>query len=271
LITKNRITLLIDLDDTIILEEQSAQNALLQTVKLVLKHYDVSSLEFVSSVRNQARILWQSLPTYPFCKSIGISSWEGLWGNFTGEDPNLKRLNALKDDYQVNSWNNALKDYNIHSIRLARELSETFNRERRKQHVWFPEAEGVLGGLHLRYSMGLITNGAPDIQWEKIKGCHVEPYFDLILISGEVHSRKPEKKIFEKAISFFNKDRSSFIMIGNSLRSDILGAKNAGIISVWINRKRKIIQGDVRPDYEIDNLEQIFSIITKHEKKVGGE
>ena len=135
---KNELILLFDLDDTIILEEQSAQDALLKTVRIVLSQHPVDPENFVLTVLKKARSLWHSMPTYPYCLDIGISSWEGLWGNFTGDDPGLKKLNALKVDYQFNSWNNALLEYDIKSPQLAQELSVTFNKERRKLHNWFP-------------------------------------------------------------------------------------------------------------------------------------
>lgn len=263
----NELILLFDLDDTIIVEEQSVMHALFETARIVLAGYSIDPAKFVPTIREKARALWYSLPTIQYSLDIGMSSWEGLWGNFTGDDPNLKKLNALKDEFQFNAWNNALLEYGIKSSGLARELASAFNRIRRSLHTWFPEAEDVLKQLRNNYTMGLITNGAPDIQWEKIKGCHAEQYFDLILISGEAGVSKPGTAIFQMALEFFHKDCSSFIMTGNNLKRDILGAKNAGITSVWINRENESITDDIFPDYQIHSLTELPPLLpgyTKH-------
>ena len=43
-------------------------------------------------------------------------------------------------------------------------------------------------------------------------------------------------------------------MIGDSLTSDILGGKNAGITTVWVNPERRLPHPEIVPDYEIESL-----------------
>lgn len=258
------LVLLFDLDDTILVEEDSAMNALIAASER-LSEYNIDPYRFACTVKEKAREIWYSLPTHKYCKDTGISSWEGLWAKFEGASPEEKKLNELRDSYQSSSWNNALTDYGINDISLARELSDLFNQERRSRHIHYPETIEVLNKLKSRYQMALITNGLSDLQREKIKGGSLEQYFDLILISGEVNCRKPDKKIFQKAFSHFKKQKEEFIMIGNSLKSDIGGAANAGIRSVWVNRTKEANNNGVKPDYEISSLLQIFDILESME------
>jgi len=259
---KNDWVLLFDLDDTLLIEEESAFNAILAAANILLD-YDVDPVRFANTVKEKAREIWRGLPTYQYCSSIGISSWEGLWANFTGKNNNQKKLKELKEYYHFNSWNNALKKYGINSSELAKKLSIKFNEERRKRHILFPEAGRVLDKLSNNYRMGLITNGTPDLQWEKINDSNIKKYFEKIIISGEVDVRKPKKEIFEYAFNYFKEPKKNYIMIGNSLKSDISGALNAGIKSIWINRNNEPDCIGVTPDIEIRNLNEIFSKLNK--------
>ena len=87
----------------------------------------------------------------------------------------------------------------------------------------------MLDHLVSEFQLGIITNGAPDLQWEKINGGNLKKYFKHIIISGEVNYGKPDKQIFNVALNKFQVNKESVIMIGDSIDSDIEGAKASGI------------------------------------------
>ncbi len=257
-----------DLDDTLVVEEACAERSFIATSIYAQKKYGINPNELHVSVRTRARELWHKMPTYPYCSEIlGISSWEALWAKFIGENKNLKKLNKLAGQYQTNSWYKGLLDFNIDDRTFAKELSRRFNIERRKRHILFPEVMEVLKKIASNYRLGLITNGTPDLQWEKIKGAGIESFFEHVVISGDVNVKKPNKEIFLRAIISFKTTKENCIMAGNSLGSDILGAKNAGIYSIWINRNKKELKGDIQPDKIITNLNELTEILEKHLKK----
>lgn len=49
--------------------------------------------------------------------------------------------------------------------------------------------------------------------------------------------------------------------VGDSLDSDIQGARAVGAVSVWLNRKRTATDSDMRPDFEIHSLAEIETIL----------
>jgi putative hydrolase of the HAD superfamily len=57
-----------------------------------------------------------------------------------------------------------------------------------------------------------------------------------------------------------NIGKEQALMVGDNLMTDILGAKRAGIKSVWINRHNKE-RNEVIPDYEIKHLSELFPIL----------
>ena len=82
-------TLTFDLDDTLVFEEASAEEAFIEAGELARARYGLDPRALHSSVRSCCRELWRASPSLPYCKRIGISSWEGLWAEFTGLDPEL--------------------------------------------------------------------------------------------------------------------------------------------------------------------------------------
>jgi len=253
--------ILFDLDDTLMVEKASAEAAFIEVCKYARNKYDINPEKFHESVRKNARKLWYELPAHPYCKKIGISSWEGLWANFAGNHEMLKLLASYKSFYQFTSWYNSLKEFKINDKGFAGILSEMFRRERRKRHLLYPETIEVLDNLVSEFQLGLITNGTPDLQWEKINGGNLKKYFKHIIISGEVNFGKPDKQIFNIALNKFKVNKESVIMIGDSIDRDIEGAKASGIKAIWLNRNNSTQKElTTQPDYIIKNLRELIPL-----------
>ena len=115
--------------------------------------------------------------------------------------------------------------------------------------------------LRKNYKLALVTNGASDLQREKIQGSGLGKYFDEIVIAGDIGIRKPEPQIFNIVLSRIGVKNDEAIMVGNSLDSDIIGAQEAGIQTVWLNRDKEKNQSDIKPDYEISSFSELEFIL----------
>lgn len=107
----------------------------------------------------------------------------------------------------------------------------------------------------------LVTNGVESTQRNKLRLSGFDVLMDDIFISEVIGYVKPKKEFFDacfKQIENFDKER--VLLIGDSLSSDIRGAKNAGIDSCWYNPGSKTAEG-ITPDYEIQNLWDVIKII----------
>lgn len=114
------------------------------------------------------------------------------------------------------------------------------------------------------YKLLLLTNGSPDLQNIKLELTpELVPYFDHIVISGAYGKGKPDKGIFEHALSLMELEKEEVIMVGDNLMTDILGAQRAGISSIWVNRKDQTT-ADVEPTYEITSLLEVETVLEKH-------
>ena len=123
---------------------------------------------------------------------------------------------------------------------------------------FMPGALEAVQALRQKYRLFLASNGTASVQHSRLKLTGLGEYFEGIFISQELGANKPAPEFFRKAfagIPDFDPDRA--VMVGDSLTSDILGGKNAGIRTVWVNPQGKLARPDIQPDYEIQTLPQL--------------
>jgi len=254
---------LFDLDDTLLWDERSVEEAFQTTCEYAAAKTGVDPVKLEAAVRHAARTIYEAFEAFPFTKMIGINPFEGLWANFLeGEQEEFRKLQSFVPDYRKQSWTNGLAALGIDDKQLGAELGEMFPAERRKRPYIYDETITVLEKLKGQYKLLLLTNGSPDLQREKLAGVpEIVPYFDHIIISGEFGKGKPAAEIFHHALEKLNLSAEQCVMVGDKLTTDILGANTVGMTSVWINRRHMTLDGDIKPTFEITDLEQLFPII----------
>ena len=96
-------------------------------------------------------------------------------------------------------------------------------------------AREFLDEVRERYHLEIITNGIARVQKARFRGTDTLHYFENIFISQEIGYAKPDKRFFDFVISTLGADKESCLVIGDSLTSDIKGAVNSGLDSVYIS------------------------------------
>jgi putative hydrolase of the HAD superfamily len=64
----------------------------------------------------------------------------------------------------------------------------------------------------------------------------LDKYFSTVTISTEVSAAKPQPEIFTAALNKYQCQPQFAWHIGDSLEADYLGADNAGLMAIWLNR-----------------------------------
>jgi putative hydrolase of the HAD superfamily len=239
--------LLFDLDDTLVVEEPAAAAAFQATAQTAAARHRVDVKGLARAARERARELWYAVPTYPYCMRVGISSWEGLWCRFEGEQPDVRWLREWSPRYRREVWSLALADQGVHDPVLAEELGERYGMECRARHDRFADVPACLDELRDSYALALITNGASCLQREKLATAGLSDYFDVVVVSAEFGVGKPDPSIFKHALSELGSHREHAVMIGDSLARDVDGAIAAGLQGLWVNRSGQPRPAD-RPD-----------------------
>jgi len=254
--------IIFDLDDTLLWDKRSVQEAFAATCEAAREKYDLDPGRLEEAVRKEATRLYQSYESYAFTQMIGINPFEGLWGNFLDDEDNFRQLAKVVPSYRKEAWVNGLKELGVNDPAFGEELAERFPKERRQRPFIYEDTFTLLDQLHGRYQLLLLTNGSPDLQMTKLEITpEISPYFDHILISGAFGRGKPDPAIFEHALSLLQVSREDALMVGDNLKTDILGANRAGIPSVWVNRDNKS-PGEVKPVYEIKRLMELNELLT---------
>lgn len=221
-----------DLDDTILDFHKAEQLAL----KSTLEHFGVPAEQNVLDLYHE----------------INIAHWKRLEkGELTREQVKTGRYETLF---------RALSIENID----AKAVTSVYESKLAEGHFFIDGAEQMLSTLFGKYRLFLVSNGTKQVQDGRLKSAGIEKYFEKIFISESIGFDKPDKRFFERCFSEipdFEKDRS--VIIGDSLSSDILGGKNCGIKTVWFNKNNVKNDTDIIPDYEINKLNQISSLIDK--------
>jgi putative hydrolase of the HAD superfamily len=116
-----------------------------------------------------------------------------------------------------------------------------------------PGTEVMLRKLKESYRLGLLSNFTHGpAGWEIIERLGLRPFFEVVLISGELGYRKPHPMVFEKLVDGLGVSTDRIAFVGDDLEPDILGAARAGlkpVLSTYIrDQKMPLVPGFVDHD-----------------------
>ena len=154
-----------------------------------------------------------------------------------------------------------------------------------------PDAESVLEELaEAGKRVGLICNTGltPGFALRRfLESEGVLEFFDFLVFSDEVGFRKPEQRVFDLAARKLGVDACSAVHVGDNLRVDVYGAKNAGFRAIHFaceDGHDKVAEADpnslvalsrnignlspeqVAPDKTINKLAEAIKVIKELEK-----
>ena len=97
-------------------------------------------------------------------------------------------------------------------------------------HYFLPGAYEALVELSGKYKLYLASNGTAKVQHGRLDSADMRHLFQDIFISEEMGANKPAIEFFQNCFARIESfDPRKAMIVGDSLTSDILGGKNAGI------------------------------------------
>lgn len=98
----------------------------------------------------------------------------------------------------------------------------------------------------------LLSNAQRKFTENELNMFSLIPYFDGIIISSDEECCKPDKHYFDILIERYGLKREETIMVGNDYISDIKGARDAGLHSLYIHQSiSPEIKGKLLSDYKV--------------------
>jgi len=123
----------------------------------------------------------------------------------------------------------------------------------------YPEARQTLAALHARgYRLGVISNFDARL-FGVLDGLDIGHFFDPIVASTRAGAAKPEPAIFQKALTKCDLRPQEALHIGDSYELDIVGAQQAGLSPVLIERSGRQQSTD---DYHVvHGLDELLTVL----------
>jgi 5'-nucleotidase len=125
-----------------------------------------------------------------------------------------------------------------------------------------PGAVAMLTALQKHAKLGIVTNGFARMQEIRLRHTKLDHMFDWLVISEVVGVAKPNIAIFEHTMALMgNPPKNEILMVGDNAASDIIGGRNAGIDTCWLQHPGEQLPADVNPTHKITDLTQLTSLL----------
>ncbi len=160
-----------------------------------------------------------------------------LWRKLERKEVTRERLKILR--FELLFAEMGLEDHG-----RAEEIGRLYFDLLSEQRFVLDGAVEVCRVLSEKYPLYIITNGTDSAQRSRIGGSGLEPYIRKMYVSEKMGAEKPSRVFFNHVLEDIgDTDTSRYLIVGDSLTSDIDGAIGMGIDAVWLDQKGS---GDTR-------------------------
>ena len=150
------------------------------------------------------------------------------------------------------------------------EIMQLYGLPKLKWHIedeeLYPEAVTCLEELSKRFKIGIIANQSLGTAG-RLEQHGILKYINLVIASAEEGVSKPDRKIFDIALSRAKCKAENAVMIGDRVDNDIVPANHLGMKTVWIKQGLgkywKVKNQDEQADYEVNNLTSLLGLFER--------
>jgi len=206
---------------------------------------------------------------YAFSGFAAVAAAFREWLGDPGEAVNAMRR-LFDTDHRPRVFDFLLAERGItETEELVRQMIQTY-----RAHVpilnLHPDADAVLGRLHGQYKLGLITDGPPVSQWDKIYALGLGARFDAIIVTSELgpDCAKPHPRAFELIARRLGVEAPRCVYVGDNASKDFIAPNGLGWTTVRVTRRDGIYSNSVAPNggvpnFTIDTLDDLDAIVSQ--------
>lgn len=164
-------------------------------------------------------------------------------------------------------FDGALRRLGFHlDAALIREIAVLEHRALASDEIVPPENVAIIHSLkRAGYKIGLVSNVTllPDMMREDLEQRGLLPSFDVTVFSSEEKIRKPHPRIYQAALTRLGVPAADAVFVGDRLKEDVRGPKEAGMRAVLTTQFRREDPRDavVQPDAVIDSLAALPAVL----------
>ncbi|MFW9952007.1 MAG: HAD family hydrolase [Candidatus Thorarchaeota archaeon] len=198
--------------------------------------------------------------------NIQISTLRTLYNKyFSFINPDFKSINHhhVYAKERITHLLNDLK-INLSSIELNSLIKQLENVMLKNPPSLKSGVKETLITLSQKYKLGIISDTG--ITPGRIIRIALNQYdllnlFQITIFSDETGYYKPHIFAFKAALDKLECKPEDSIHIGDLLETDIKGAKNFKMSTIWLRSPSNKFQIDIQPDYEIDKISEVIEIV----------
>ena len=127
----------------------------------------------------------------------------------------------------------------------------------RHEVEFYDDVLPVLNQLKPRFQLGSISNGNASAGLTPL-----DDYFAYYINAVDVMARKPDRRIFDAFCLQLDIEPEQCLYVGDDPEYDVVGAREAGMRTVWVNRDGMDWPPQLQPaEAEISNLHQLLELM----------
>lgn len=166
----------------------------------------------------------------------------------------LERNEITRDEVLLGRFRDFFNRYGI-DTKIVEDFNDNYQIQLGKTYVFNPFGKEIVRKLSTKYDQYAVTNGSLTAQKGKLEGSDLNKILQASFISEKIGFEKPDKRFFDYVFDKIGShDLEDYVIIGDSLTSDMLGGVNAKIKTIWFNPENKANHLNLPIDREIKSL-----------------
>lgn len=237
--------LIFDLDDTLIDNLENVRNAYAKMIKSIGEEYSEDGFKKWYEIDKKFWKDWQD----------GLIELPDYFKNETGKKSE-EFLNWVRAQRVLIYFDNKI------SLEKAIELNNLFMNSLTEVVIAIDGAYDILKYLKEKYYIIVATNGPKIATKDKLSKIKCLNLVNEVLSADMFGYMKPKKEFFEAIQNLLkNYNNKEYLIIGDSLKSDIGFAMNCEFDSCWFNKNKEKLSERYKPTMIIKELKELKKIL----------
>jgi putative hydrolase of the HAD superfamily len=141
-------------------------------------------------------------------------------------------------------------------------LAQSYRAISRKRLQLYPYVRETLEALRAQFPMAIVTDAQSAYARAELHHVGLTDYFHPIIVSGDYGYRKPDPRLFQKALEGMGVAPEETLYIGNDMYRDVYGAQQVGMQTLLFNSPQgDKTHNDVSPDFTIFDYRELLAIV----------
>lgn len=151
-------------------------------------------------------------------------------------------------------------------------LAELHRGIARKRLRPYPQVQETLEQLRSRYHLAVVSDAQSAYAVSELHAVGLLDYFNPVIVSGDYGYRKPDPRLFQKALAVLGVRPEQALYIGNDMYHDIWGAQEVGMKAIMISYNHADISSEaITPDYIIYTFSELMQAVNHFVNLDGSE